>query len=54
VNVGGNYLETVVSEQRLEGIERYWPLVGISVSVLAAFISVTLLLWLVLLIVDIP
>jgi hypothetical protein len=43
-----------VSEQTLEGMERYWPLVGISISVLATFISVTILLWFLLLIVDIP
>jgi hypothetical protein len=43
-----------VSERSLESIERYWPLVGISVSILATFISVTVLLWFLLLIVDIP
>jgi hypothetical protein len=43
-----------VSEQSLEGMERHWPLVGISISVLATFISVTILLWFLLLIVEIP
>jgi hypothetical protein len=41
----------IVSERSWED---HWPLVGISVSVLATFISVTILLWFLLLIVDIP
>ena len=35
-------------------MERHWPLVGISVSVLATFASVSFLLWFLLLIIDIP
>ena len=42
-----------MSKQSL-GMEGRWPLIGISVSVLATFISVTILLWLLLLIVEIP
>jgi len=34
--------------------ENRWPLVGISISVLATFISVIILLWFVLLFVAIP
>jgi hypothetical protein len=41
----------VVSERTWEN---RWPLVGISISVLATFISVTILMWFVLLFVAIP
>jgi len=43
-----------VSDRNLEIIEDRWPLVGITFSVLATFTSATILLWLLLLIVDIP
>jgi hypothetical protein len=43
--------EIVVSERTWEN---RWPLVGISISVLATFISVIILLWFVLLFVAIP
>jgi hypothetical protein len=44
----------VVSEQTTEYAKVYWPLVGISVGVAATFLSVTIVLWALLLIADIP
>ena len=43
-----------VSETDLQIIESHWPLVGIAFSALATFRSVTILLWLLLLVIDIP